>query len=138
MSRADHYAYRVRWSAEDEAYLGTVAEFPSLSWLAEDRAEAFTGVQGLAADVVEDMLASGEQPPEAIADRAYSGKFMVRVPPEVHRELAIEAAEQNVSINRLASARLSRPAVQGPTNSGPDGPRASSARSRVGGSCGGP
>lgn len=104
--RADHYAYRVRWSAEDEAYLGTVAEFPSLSWLAEDRSTAFTGIQELATDVVEDMLASGEQPPAAIADRAYSGKFMVRVPPEVHRELSIEAAEQNVSLNRLVSARL--------------------------------
>ncbi|MFD6095666.1 type II toxin-antitoxin system HicB family antitoxin [Nocardiopsis flavescens] len=107
MSRADHYAYRVRWSAEDESYLGTVAELPSLSWLADDRTAAFTGIQELAADVVEDMLASGEQPPEALADRSYSGKFMVRVPPEVHRRLNIEAAEQQVSLNRLVSARLS-------------------------------
>lgn len=60
MSGADHYTYRVRWSAEDEAYLGTVAELPSLSWLADDRTEAFEGIQRLVADVVEDMLASGE------------------------------------------------------------------------------
>ena len=73
MSRAAHYAYRVRWSAEDEAYLGTVAEFPSLSWLAEDRSEAFTSVQGLAADVVEDTLASGEQPPRASSARSGVG-----------------------------------------------------------------
>ena len=30
----------------------------------------------------------------------------VRIPPELHRSLALEAAEQGVSLNRLASARL--------------------------------
>lgn len=102
----EHYTYRVRWSAEDEAYVGTVAELPSLSWVATDRAEAFEGIEQLVAGVVEDMLADGERPPEAIADRTYSGKFQVRIPPEAHRQLALEAAEQHVSLNRLASARL--------------------------------
>ena len=35
-------------------------------------------------------------------------KFQVRVPPEVHRKLVIEAAESHVSLNRLVSAKLSR------------------------------
>jgi len=107
VSVADHYAYRVRWSAEDEAYIGTVAELPSLSWVADDRSEAFEGIQRLTAEAVDDMRASGEEVPEAIADRPYSGKFLVRVPPELHRQLALEAAEQHVSLNRLAASRLS-------------------------------
>lgn len=40
------------------------------------------------------------------ATRPYSGRFLVRVPPETHRALAIQAAEQGVSMNRLVSARL--------------------------------
>ena len=40
--------------------------------------------------------------------RKYSGKFMVRVPPEVHRALALKAAEAGVSLNRLASSKLSQ------------------------------
>jgi predicted HicB family RNase H-like nuclease len=106
VSVADHYTYRVRWSAEDREYVGTVAELPSLSWLASDRAQAFEGIQRLAADVVAELAESGETPPDALADRSYSGKFMVRVPPELHRELAIEAADQHVSLNRLISSRL--------------------------------
>ena len=106
MNVADHYTYRVTWSAEDEAYVGTVAEIPSLSWVDEDRAGAFDGIQRLASEAVDDMLGGSEQPPEAIADRSYSGKFVVRVPPEVHRHLVLEAAEQHVSLNRLASSRL--------------------------------
>lgn len=48
----------------------------------------------------------GEAVPVLLADRTYSGKFMVRVPPQTHRALAIKAAEEGVSLNRLASARL--------------------------------
>ena len=106
MTNAEHYTYRVRWSAEDAAYIGTVAEMPSLSWAADTQADAFAGIRSLVTDVLDDMLVNGETPPEAIADRSYSGKFMVRVTPEVHRQLAIDAAEQHVSLNRLAASRL--------------------------------
>ncbi|GAA4599196.1 putative HicB family RNase H-like nuclease [Actinoplanes octamycinicus] len=106
MSVADHYTYRVHWSAEDNEYVGTVAELPSVSWLAQDRMEAFIGIQRVAEEIVADMEASGETPPVAIADRHYSGKFQVRVPEEVHRRLAIRAAEQGVSLNALAASRL--------------------------------
>lgn len=105
-TQIEHYTYRVHWSADDQAYVGTVAEFPSLSWLADTLEDAFTGIQRLAADMVDDMARSGETPPEPIADRPYSGKFQVRIPPETHRQLAIEAAEQHVSLNRLIAARL--------------------------------
>ena len=40
--------------------------------------------------------------------RSYSGKFMVRVPPDVHRKLAVQAAESGVSLNRIASSKLSQ------------------------------
>jgi predicted HicB family RNase H-like nuclease len=42
-----------------------------------------------------------------IVTRHFNGKFMVRVPPDVHRQLAKQAAEAGVSLNRLASAKLS-------------------------------
>ena len=57
------------------------------------------------------MQSNDEPPPEPMADRSYSGKFMVRVPPETHRALAIRAAEEGVSLNRLVSARLANDAL---------------------------
>jgi predicted HicB family RNase H-like nuclease len=104
----DRYTYRVTWSEEDEEYVGLCAEFPSLSWLAPTPEEALTGIRQVVADVVSDMKANNEAIPEPIATRYYSGKFLVRIPPDIHRKLAIEAAEAGVSLNRLASARLSR------------------------------
>lgn len=104
----DRYTYRVTWSEEDEEYVGVCAEFPSLSWLAGEPEEALRGIRQVVADVVTDMRANDEEIPLPLAIRAYSGKFMVRVPPEVHRRLSIEAAEAGVSLNRLASAKLTR------------------------------
>ena len=106
----DHYTYRLTWSVEDEEYVGLCAEFPSLSWLASTQEEAFSGVRRLVSESIADMQANNEQPPEPLADRSYSGKFMVRVPPETHRALAIRAAEEGVSLNRLVSARLANDA----------------------------
>ena len=108
---SDHYTYRVTWSAEDQEYVGLSVEFPSLSWLADSPDEAFSGIRRLVAECVEDMLSADEILPEPIADRTYSGKFMVRVPPEMHRALAIRAAEEGVSLNRLVSARLANGAT---------------------------
>ena len=105
---AEHYTYRVHWSPEDDLFVGTVAELPSLSWLAPDQTEAFLGIRLAAIETVSDLESDGDPVPPALADRVYSGKFMVRVPPEVHRQLVVEAAEQNVSLNRLASSRLVR------------------------------
>ncbi|SDU62629.1 type II toxin-antitoxin system HicB family antitoxin [Desulfobacula phenolica] len=103
----DHYTYRVTWSADDDEYIGLCAEFPSLSWLAETPEAALKGIRNLVADVVTDMKGNKEKIPEPIAIKNYSGKFMVRVPPDVHRTLAIKAAEAGVSLNRLASSKLS-------------------------------
>ena len=104
----DRYTYRVTWSEDDNEYVGLCAEFPSLSWLALTPEAALKGIRKLVADVVKDMGASGEAVPEPLACRSYSGKFIVRVPPDIHRKLAVQAAESGVSINRIASSKLSQ------------------------------
>ncbi|MBA4380266.1 MAG: toxin-antitoxin system HicB family antitoxin [Anaerolinea sp.] len=108
MLQNDRYTYRVTWSEEDNEYVGLCAEFPSLSWLEPSPEEALKGVRQTVAQVVEDLEKSGESVPEPIAVKKYSGKFMVRIPPELHRRLALEAAEAGVSLNRLASDKFNR------------------------------
>ena len=104
----DRYMYRVTWSEEDDEYVGLCAEFPSLSWLASSPEGALRGIRDVVGDAVKDMRRNGESVPEPYTSRRFSGKFMIRVPPEVHRRLAVEAAEEGVSLNRLASAKLAQ------------------------------
>ena len=106
ISEADKYTYRVTWSEEDGEFVGLCAEFNKLSWLAAVPEEALNGIRSVVRDCIKDMAVNGEDAPKPIATRQYSGKFMVRVPPEVHRHLATEAAESGVSLNRIASAKL--------------------------------
>ena len=56
------------------------AEFPSLSWLAETPEAALKGIRKLVAEIIVDMKAQKETPPEPLATKDYSGKFLVRVP----------------------------------------------------------
>jgi predicted HicB family RNase H-like nuclease len=103
----DHYTYRVTWSQEDDEHVGLCAEFPSLSWLAPTPEAALAGIRKTVARVVADMKRNREEIPVPLAERVYSGQFKIRLPPQVHRALALQAAEQGVSLNRLASAKLS-------------------------------
>lgn len=103
----DRYTYRVTWSEEEQEHVGLCSEFPSLSWLEETPEEALTGIRNLVQECVTDLQANDEPVPEPIAVKNYSGKFMVRILPETHRMLAIQAAESGVSLNRLISSKLS-------------------------------
>ncbi len=105
--KVDRYTYRVTWSEEDEEYVGLCVEFPSISWLDKSQEKALFGIRKLVTNTVTDLKRSKEPVPQPISARPYSGKFMVRVPPEVHRALALRAAEAGVSLNRLVSSRLS-------------------------------
>jgi predicted HicB family RNase H-like nuclease len=108
MLKNDRYTYRVTWSEEDDEWIGLCVEFPSLSWLEPAPEEALKGIRQVVARVVADMNATGETTPEPISVKKFSGKFMVRIPPELHRHLALEAAEAGISLNRLASDKLGR------------------------------
>lgn len=102
----DHYTYRVTWSPDDGEHVGLCAEFPSLSWLAQTPVEALTGIRKTVTQVIADMQSSDEPIPTPLSEKHYSGEFRVRIPPDLHRALAIQAAEQGISLNRLASAKL--------------------------------
>jgi len=102
----EKYTYRVMWSEEDPEYIGLCTEFPSLSRLAASQGDALSGITKLVADVLADMIKREEAVPEPLSLREFKGKIALRVPPEQHRELAMEAAEQGVSLNRLISKKL--------------------------------
>lgn len=106
MDYVDRYTYRVQWSDEDEEFVATCAEFPSLSWVDSDRVKALQGILGLVKEVVEEMGHSQEKIPTPFSSKDFSGKFNVRMPRELHRRLAIESAEQNVSLNQYVVTKL--------------------------------
>jgi predicted HicB family RNase H-like nuclease len=102
-----HYTYRVTWSAQDNEFVAICAELPSLSGLAPSQIEALEGLQDLLREVITDMEEQGEQVSQPFAERSYSGKFNLRVGESLHRELAIQAAEDGMSLNQYVLRKLS-------------------------------
>jgi predicted HicB family RNase H-like nuclease len=107
-THVDHYRYAVQWSPEDDEFVATVAEFPSLSWLESDQVGAIRGLEVLVQQVIDDMVASGELVPEPLSDRSYSGRLNLRVSEGLHRKLAIEAVQHQTSLNAYATQLLDR------------------------------
>ena len=106
LTQTEYYTYRITWSNEDGEYVGLCAEFSSVSWLDKTPEAALKGIRKLVKEAVSDMKSNNENVPQALALQSYSGKFMVRIPPNIHRDIAMQAAEAKVSINRVVSAKL--------------------------------
>ena len=100
------YLYSIVWSEEDEAFIGRVLEFPSLAAHGNTPAKALSEIQSVVQHAAEDLMAGGEDLPEPLNKRAYSGKLNVRLPKYLHRQLAIEAEKEGVSLNQLISTKL--------------------------------
>lgn len=105
----DQYRYVVVWSEDDKEFVGRCTEFPSLSHLDKSQEAAFKGIKDLVTAVVEDMLENKEAIPEPIYSKKYSGKTVLRMSEEQHRELAVAAAENNVSLNSYIISHLKGP-----------------------------
>ena len=107
-SLVDRFSYSVNWSQDDGGFVATVAEFPSLSWIDEDRRAAEDGLLALVAEVLQDMEQSGESVPEPFGERTFSGRFNLRLPTGLHRELALKAEREQQSLNTFVVSLLAR------------------------------
>ena len=100
------YTYRVFWSAEDGEFVSTAIEFPSLSFLASTQEKALRGMVDTVREALAVLATEGKEGPVPLGDRRFSGHLSLRIPPEEHRRVAMEAAEAGVSINQLIAARI--------------------------------
>lgn len=102
----DKYTYRIEWSEEDVVYIARCLEFPGLAAHGDTNESALTEIKKVVEESV-NWLKEDEKPvPEPLGMKKYKGKLTLRVPPEVHRRLAIRSAEEGVSVNQYILSRL--------------------------------
>lgn len=102
------YSYQVNWSEEDGVYIANCAEFPG----AQAHGESAEAAIGAMKDVVSIMLKAlkdeKEEAPEPIGKKQYNGRILVRVSPDIHRELERKSAYDKTSINQTLLTFISR------------------------------
>jgi predicted HicB family RNase H-like nuclease len=100
------YTYRISWSRDEESYVATVAEFPSLSWISQSRETALRGLTSVIEEVLRDMVKNGEEIPAPWNERHFSGRFNLRLGSELHKKIALQAAERQESLNSYVVKKL--------------------------------
>ena len=104
--KSEEYLYSVAWSDDDAAFIGRVAEFPSLAAHGATLEKALHEINQVVGFVLEDLAESGEPSPEPLSKKRFSGKLNVRMPSQLHRQLAVEAEREGVSLNQLITMKL--------------------------------
>lgn len=105
-NKTDKYTYRIEWSEEDKAHIARCLEFPSLTAHGKTVEEALKEIEIAVSESIKWMEEEHESIPEPLGMKKFKGNITLRVPPEIHRELAIRSAEEGVSINQFVLAKL--------------------------------
>lgn len=101
------YTITIYYSPEDLCYVANVLEFEGNCMAHGDTfEEALTEVRIAMKGWLKAARKSNIKIPEPISERDYSGKLVLRIPPGKHRQLAIDAKREGVSLNRLISQKL--------------------------------
>lgn len=103
---AEQYLFSVGWSEKDASFVARVAEFPSLAAHGDTQEEAIREIKGVLSFVISDLFENNEPIPEPFGKRSYSGRLVLRMPEYMHRQLALEALQQGVSLNQLLNLKL--------------------------------
>lgn len=103
---AKRYLKIVEWSAEDRCYIGSAPPLIGQSCHGASEAEVLTQLQTIVEEWVETMIKEGRPLPASTANRKFSGKFVVRLSPEVHRKVALKAMARGDSLNQYVAETL--------------------------------
>jgi predicted HicB family RNase H-like nuclease len=100
------YAARIEFSSEDECFIGHIAGIKdSIGFHGETVTELKSAFEEAVDDYLEACRKVGKSP-----QKPYSGKLMLRLPPEIHAAVATAAELSGQSINQWASDALNREA----------------------------
>ncbi len=102
------YRVQVEYSTEDAGYIATAPELPGCSAFGTTPEEAVREIQVAGAAWLETARDLGREIPEPSSTRNYSGRFLLRMPPELHRSIEELATDAAVSINQYLVYLLAR------------------------------
>lgn len=99
MKPADKYLKIVEWSEEDSCYVGICPGLIYGGVHGDNETKVYEELCQVVAEAVELYQADGRPLPAATANRKYSGRFVLRVGSDLHKEASIRASQLGESLN---------------------------------------
>jgi predicted HicB family RNase H-like nuclease len=103
---SDQYLKIVEWSEEDQMYIGTSPGLIIGGVHGKNEKKVFQDLCQAVEEAIKLLEREGKPLPQATADKTYSGKIALRIPPELHKSLAVRALQAGESINKLILHKL--------------------------------
>ena len=103
---AAKYVKLVEWSDEDRCFIGSAPPLVGQSCHGDTEEEVLRQLRDIVEDVIRMKLGHGDPLPDASAGREYSGKFVLRLDPNLHRLLSLRAEAAGDSLNNFVVKKL--------------------------------
>ncbi len=106
--QAARYAKFVEWSDEDQCFIGRCPEIMLGGIHGSDEARVYAELCQAVEEMIELIHNDGGELPEPLGGKKFSGKFIVRVEPALHRRLVAKALAAGESLNNFCAKKLAQ------------------------------
>ena len=103
---ARRYLKLVEWSDEDGCFVGSAPPIIGPCCHGRTEAEVMAQLSAIVEEWVRIMLADGHPLPADTAGKKYSGQFVVRLAPELHKKASLKALARGESLNQFVATTL--------------------------------
>jgi predicted HicB family RNase H-like nuclease len=105
-TQAARYTKFVEWSDEDQCFIGRCPEIMTGGVHGHDEAKVYAELCQAVEEMIELIHADGQELPEPLTAKKFSGKFVLRLEPALHRRLAAKALAAGESLNSYCANTL--------------------------------
>jgi predicted HicB family RNase H-like nuclease len=105
-SKTARYIKFVEWSEADQVFIGRCPGLFAGGIHGDDEAEVYKELCDVVAEWIANIEKGGQPLPPPTAGKTYSGKFVVRVSPDLHQRAALKALLRGESLNQLVERTL--------------------------------
>ena len=105
-AKAARYTKIVEWSDEDGCFVGSAPPLIGQCCHGKDETRVYAELCQIVEEWIEILETDGQALPEPLAAKKFSGKFVLRVEPAMHRRLAAKALAAGESLNSYCAKTL--------------------------------
>jgi predicted HicB family RNase H-like nuclease len=103
---AARYLKIVEWSDADGCFVGSAPPLIGQCCHGKDETKVYAELCRIVEEWIEILASDGCELPEPLAAKKFSGKFVLRVEPALHRRLAAKALAAGESLNSYCAGAL--------------------------------
>jgi predicted HicB family RNase H-like nuclease len=105
-TKVSHYTKMVEWSDKDGCFVGSAPPLIGECCHGKNEAKVYAQLCQIVAEWIEILETDGKPLPPALDAKKFSGKFVLRLEPALHRRLAAKALAAGESLNNYCVKTL--------------------------------